>query len=67
MFSKSFFASVVVVMYAANAVATPFPEPSKHPTHRKRQLGAGLELETYYPPSVYEVILSLAVFMSSLC
>lgn len=67
MFSKQFFASVILaVTFVANAAATPFPESSKHATHRRRQLGSDFVLETYHVESTYEVRPSLVLVGSSL-
>lgn len=56
MFSKQFFASVfLAVTFASSAAAAPWPEFSKHATHRKRELGSNFVLETYNVESTYEV------------
>ena len=54
---NKFFASVLLaVLYAATAtVAVPFAPDAKHTTHRVRNIGRGLQIETYHPESTYEV------------
>ncbi|KAJ8519598.1 hypothetical protein ONZ45_g3480 [Pleurotus djamor] len=36
------------------ATATPFPDHSKHATHRLHEVGQGLKIEAFHPPSTYE-------------
>ena len=54
---NKFFASVLLaVLYATTAtVAVPFAPAAKYATHGVRNLGRGLEIESYHPESSYEV------------
>lgn len=55
---NKFFASVLLaVLYATTAtLAVPFAPDAKHTTHRVRNIGRGLQIETFHPESSYEVI-----------
>jgi extracellular elastinolytic metalloproteinase len=57
MFTKKFFASVLLaVVCASSALAAPWSADVKHATHRLRIVGRELKLDTYHPPTnVYEV------------
>lgn len=56
---NKFFASVLLaVLYATTAVlAVPFAPDAKFATHRVRNVGRDLQVETYHPESTYEVTL----------
>ncbi|KAG5637838.1 hypothetical protein H0H81_003043 [Sphagnurus paluster] len=52
---KRFFASVfLAVVYASVAEAAPWPESSKHATHRSRNVGRGLQLEVFHPDTTFK-------------
>lgn len=56
MFSRKFFASIVLaIACASSSAAAPWPSSSKHTTHRVREISPDLQLETYHPESTYEV------------
>lgn len=56
-FSSSFLSSVyLAVVCASGALAAPWEATSKLPTHRVRALTPTLSVETYHPPSTYEVL-----------
>ncbi|KAJ8487939.1 hypothetical protein ONZ45_g14134 [Pleurotus djamor] len=45
---------LLAVVYASATGATPFPTNVKHATHRVREVGQGLKIETYHPVSTFE-------------
>ncbi|KAK7687628.1 hypothetical protein QCA50_008842 [Cerrena zonata] len=53
---NKFFASVLLaVLYATTAtLAVPFAPDAKYTTHRVRNVGRDLQIETYHPESTYE-------------
>jgi extracellular elastinolytic metalloproteinase len=57
-FNKFFTTVLLAVVYVSSVMAAP-PEPgfasARHSTHRKRTLPNGLTLESYHPPSTFEV------------
>ena len=58
MLSRKFFASVLLAVgLASSSLAAPWPQASKHTTHRVRELSADFHLETFHPEPTYEVSL----------
>ncbi|KAF8952901.1 hypothetical protein BDZ97DRAFT_2065989 [Flammula alnicola] len=54
-FKKLFTSVFLAVAYTQSAAAAPWPLTSKHATHRARQVTRELNIETYHPPSIFEV------------
>ncbi|KAI8971315.1 Fungalysin metallopeptidase-domain-containing protein [Trametes punicea] len=54
---RRIFASVLLAMLWATIVtAAPYPASSKFATHRTHELGEGVKIESYHPPSSYEYV-----------
>ncbi|KAF9488922.1 hypothetical protein BDN71DRAFT_1484991 [Pleurotus eryngii] len=53
-FNKFFKSVFLAVTYASATSASPFPGSAKHATHRVREVGRGLQVETFHPPSSFE-------------
>ncbi|KAH8107793.1 Fungalysin metallopeptidase-domain-containing protein [Cristinia sonorae] len=55
MFSKKFFASVLLAVSCASmSLAAPWPASLKHTTHRVRDITPDFRLETFHPESTFE-------------
>lgn len=48
----------LAILYASTASASPFPGSVKYTTHHVREVGKGVRIETFHPPSTYEVRLT---------
>lgn len=56
MFSRKFFASILLAVSVASSVsAAPWPFTAKHTTHRVRDIAPDFQLTAYHPESSYEV------------
>lgn len=44
----------LAILYASATSASPFPPSAKYATHHVREVGQGLRIETFHPPSTYE-------------
>lgn len=44
----------LAILYASTASASPFPGSVKYTTHHVREVGKGVRIETFHPPSTYE-------------
>lgn len=53
-FNKLFSSVLLALLYASTATAAPWPTTSKHSTHRVRNVGRDLKIETFHPESSYE-------------
>ncbi|KAF9469113.1 Fungalysin metallopeptidase-domain-containing protein [Collybia nuda] len=54
-FLSKFFSSIfLAVVYASAVGAGPSPSAIKHETHRSRQVGRGLSLQSFHPPTIYK-------------
>ncbi|KAF8633045.1 hypothetical protein AX17_004689 [Amanita inopinata Kibby_2008] len=54
LFNKFFSSVLLAVLYASTALSAPWPQSSKHITHRTREIASGFTLETFHPASKYE-------------
>ncbi|KAJ7579596.1 Fungalysin metallopeptidase-domain-containing protein [Mycena floridula] len=46
---------ILAVVYASHAAASPYPQSSKHATHRIRHFTRDLKLEAFHPVSSFEI------------
>ncbi|KAJ8699073.1 hypothetical protein PTI98_002228 [Pleurotus ostreatus] len=44
----------LAILYAPTTSASPFPGSVKYTTHHVREVGKGVRIETFHPPSTYE-------------
>jgi len=54
-FNKFFTAVFLAIAYASSANGVPSPNSAKATTHRTRSLANDAQLETFNPPSTFEV------------
>ncbi|KAG9217485.1 hypothetical protein CCMSSC00406_0008597 [Pleurotus cornucopiae] len=52
-FNRFFTAVFLAVAYASVSQAVPFEQDVKHATHRIREIGRGLKVEVFHPPTSY--------------
>lgn len=46
---------LLAIAYTTATIASPMPAGAKHSTHGIREIGSGLKVEVFYPPSAYKV------------
>lgn len=61
-FNKLFSSVLLALLYASTATAAPWPTTSKHSTHRVRNVGRDLKIETFHPESSYEVRIPMPIY-----